>query len=46
MNDNDLECLLLFGVKLLTASDLLDELLNDDLVMHVCFAGSHLDVEV
>ena len=46
MNDDDLKCLLLFLVELLTACDLFDQLLDDDLVVVVGLTGGHLDVIV
>lgn len=44
MDNDHLKTFLLLAIKLLTSSDLLDELLHDDLVVVVRFAWGHLDV--
>lgn len=44
MDNDDLKTFLLLTIKLLTSSNLLNQLLHDHLVVVVSFARSHLDV--
>lgn len=46
VNNNYFKAFLLLRVQLLTPSDLLDQLLNDNFVMVVCLAGRDLNVVV
>lgn len=46
MDDNDLECFLLLLIELLTSCNLFDEFLNNNLIVVVSFAWSHLNVVV
>jgi hypothetical protein len=44
VNYDHFKAFLLFGVKLRTSSDFLDQLLDDDSVVLVSFTWGHLDV--
>jgi len=46
MNNNDFESFLLLLIELLAASDLLDELLNNDFIVVVCLARGDFNMVI